>query len=90
MLDQKDKYWIWQGQKLDIEGKYWSYIGQGHSLDIGWTYCGQSLDIGQSLDKLLRTNIVNQHREVVYKSLLGRPVALLRSHAATKAVHTCS
>ena len=61
MLGQKDKYWILQGQKFDIEGKYWSYIGQGHSLDIGWTYCGQSLDIGQSLVKLLRTNIDHQH-----------------------------
>ena len=62
MLAQKDKYWIWQGQKFDIEGKIWSYIGQGHSLDMGWTYCGQSLDMGQCLDKLLMTNIGNQHR----------------------------
>ena len=61
MLDQKDKYWICGGHKLDIEDKYWSNIGQGHSLDIGWTYCGQSLDIGQSLVKLLRTNIDHQH-----------------------------
>ena len=61
MLDEKDKYWIWQEQKFDIEDKYWSYIGQGHSLDIGWTYVGQNLDIGQSLVKLLRTNIGKQH-----------------------------
>ena len=69
MLDQKDKYWIWQGQKFDIEGKYWSYIGQGHLLDIGWTYCGQSLDTGQNLVKLLRTNIVNQHQRFFMRSV---------------------
>ena len=46
MLGQKDKYWILQGQKFDIEEKYWSYIRQGHSVDIGWTYCGQSIDTG--------------------------------------------
>ena len=57
MLDQKDKYWIFGGQKFDIEDKYWSNIGQRHSLDIGWTYFGQSLDIGQSLVKLLRTTL---------------------------------
>ena len=61
MLDQKDKYWIWQGQKFDIEGKYWSYIGQGHSLVIGLTNCGQSLDIGQSVDKLWGTDIDQEH-----------------------------
>ena len=61
MLDQQDKYWICQGQKFDIEGIYWSYTGRGHLLDVGWTYCGQSMDMGQSLDKLLRTYIGKEH-----------------------------
>ena len=65
MLDQKDKYWIWRGQKFDIEDKWWSNIGQGRSLDIGWAHCGQSLDIGQSLVKLLRTYIGKQHRRIL-------------------------
>ena len=77
MLGQKDKYWILQGQKFDIEGKYWSYIGQGHSLDIGWTYCRQSLDIGQSLVKLLRTNIDHQHPKSSVDSVNICIVALL-------------
>ena len=49
---------------MDSEDKYWSEMGQGHRLDLGWTYRGQSLDMGQSLDKLLMTNIGNQHREL--------------------------
>ena len=61
MLDMQDKTWIWGGQKFDFEDINWTFRGQGHILDKGWTNVGQTLDIGQSLDKLLRTYIGNQH-----------------------------
>ena len=44
-LDQQDKHLIWWSQRFDFEDKFWSQIGQGHSLVIGWTYYGQSLDM---------------------------------------------
>ena len=46
---------------MDFKDKYKSKTGQGQSLDKYWTSVQQILDMGQSLDKLLRTHIVNQH-----------------------------
>ena len=34
-----------------------------------WTYVGQSLDIGQCLDKLLRTYMGKQHHLVILRAL---------------------
>ena len=65
-MDFKDNYWIWWGHKLDLEDEFRSKTGQGHSLVIRLTYVWQMLDIGHCLDKLLRTNIVNQHPFFVF------------------------
>ena len=59
----------------------------------GWNGGGQRSGLGCVNSPIgFRDSVAEscRGREAVDKSLLGRPVALLRSHAATKAVHTCS
>ena len=46
---------------MDFQVKNWAKTGQGHILDISWIYVGQTLDVGQRLDKSWDTHIVNQH-----------------------------
>ena len=62
---EDDKSWITRTNIGFGEDKTWilkTNTSQTFDKDLVWTYIGQNLDIGQSQDKLLRTNIVNQHR----------------------------
>ena len=75
---EDDKNWITRTNIGFGEDKTWilkTNTSQTFDKDLVWTYIGQNLDIGQSQDKLLRTNIVNQHH--CFNTLTGSVVVLL-------------